>query len=254
MFSLPDPVLTAQAISLEIAGHRILSDCHLKLYPSEVLALVGPSGAGKSSLLNILAGRQLSNNCQALSLLGQDLLRTSLYQTNLLRRRACGYVAQDASTTLNLRQSAATNIVRRLFDLGDNRAVDALKQAQKWGQRLGLCPERLHEPVKNFSGGMRQRVQIAAAMIHQPSILFLDEPTAGLDSVAQADFLDVLSNLRNQTQTAMVFVTHDLRLARLIADRAIVMDQGRIVSESIVDRLLTEPEHLIAQALVKAMI
>ena len=243
MFSLPDPVLTAQAISLEIAGHRILSDCHLKLYPSEVLALVGPSGAGKSSLLNILAGRQLSNNCQALSLLGQDLLRTSLYQTNLLRRRACGYVAQDASTTLNLRQSAATNIVRRLFDL-----------AQKWGQRLGLCPERLHEPVKNFSGGMRQRVQIAAAMIHQPSILFLDEPTAGLDSVAQADFLDVLSNLRNQTQTAMVFVTHDLRLARLIADRAIVMDQGRIVSESIMDRLLTEPEHLIAQALVKAMI
>ena len=238
MFSLPDPVLTAQAISLEIAGHRILSDCHLKLYPSEVLALVGPSGAGKSSLLNILAGRQLSNNCQALSLLGQDLLRTSLYQTNLLRRRACGYVAQDASTTLNLRQSAATNIVRRLFDLGDNRAVDALKQAQKWGQRLGLCPERLHEPVKNFSGGMRQRVQIAAAMIHQPSILFLD----------------VLSNLRNQTQTAMVFVTHDLRLARLIADRAIVMDQGRIVSESIMDRLLTEPEHLIAQALVKAMI
>ena len=166
----------------------------------------------------------------------------------------CGYVAQDASTTLNLRQSAATNIVRRLFDLGDNRAVDALKQAQKWGQRLGLCPERLHEPVKNFSGGMRQRVQIAAAMIHQPSILFLDEPTAGLDSVAQADFLDVLSNLRNQTQTAMVFVTHDLRLARLIADRAIVMDQGRIVSESIMDRLLTEPEHLIAQALVKAMI
>lgn len=164
-----------------------MSDCHLKLYPSEVLALVGPSGAGKSSLLNILAGRQLSNNCRALSLLG-ELLRTSLYQTNLLRRRACGYVAQDASTTLNLRQSAATNIVRRLFDLGDNRAVDALKQAQKWGQRLGLCPERLHEPVKNFSGGMRQRVQIAAAMIHQPSILFLDEPTAGLDSVAQADF------------------------------------------------------------------
>lgn len=101
---------------------------------------------------------------------------------------------------------------------------------------------------------MRQRVQIAAAMIHQPSILFLDEPTAGLDSVAQADFLDVLSNLRNQTQTAMVFVTHDLRLARLIADRAIVMDQGRIVSESIMDRLLTEPEHLIAQTLVKAMI
>lgn len=73
-------------------------------------------------------------------------------------------------------------------------------------------------------------------------------------SVFWPDVIILVSNLRNQTQTAMVFVTHDLRLARLIADRAIVMDQGRIVSESIMDRLLTEPEHLIAQALVKAMI
>lgn len=254
MFDLPAPVLAVCQADLRLGDRTVLSDCSVTLYPAEVLAIVGPSGAGKSSLLNVLAGRQPATQCSEFRLDGQDLRQSTDHRIGQLRRRLTGYVAQDARATLDLSQSAATNIVRRLLDLGRNHAQDALSQALAWGQRLGLPIERLHEPVSTFSGGMQQRVQIAAAMVHAPAILFLDEPTAGLDSVAQAELLDVLTGLITRTDTAMVFVTHDLRLARLIADRALVMDQGRIVSEAIMDRLLTEPDHAIAEALVKAMI
>lgn len=100
---------------------------------------------------------------------------------------------------------------------------------------------------------MQQRVQIAAALIHHPQVLFLDEPTTGLDSVAQSDLIDVLRRLKVETEVAMVIVTHDLSMARLLADRVLVMDQGRIVEEAVFDRLLNAPQSPAGAALVRAM-
>lgn len=253
MFELPPPVLELRDVWLKLDGRPVLAHCDLCLYPGEVLAIVGPSGAGKSSLLNVLSGRQAPSACSFFALQGQAVQTGDSHAILQLRRRTTGYVAQDARQTLDMGLSAAANIVRRLFDLGLNHAGDALAQARDWMLRLGLEPERLHDPVTRFSGGMRQRIQIAAAMVHGPQILFLDEPTSGLDSVAQATFIDVLLQLKNDSTASMVFVTHDLRLAGLIADRVLVMDQGQIVSEAVTDRLLTEPQHPTAQALVKAM-
>ncbi|AKJ36842.1 MULTISPECIES: ATP-binding cassette domain-containing protein [Gammaproteobacteria] len=254
MFELPPPVLELRDACLNLGNRRVLKHCDLCLYPGEVLAIVGPSGAGKSSLLNVLSGRQAPSTCALFQLQGQDVRASEHHTVLQLRRRATGYVAQDAHQALDLHLSAAANIARRLFDLGLNHAGDALTQARSWIERLGLAPGRAHEPVIQFSGGMRQRIQIAAAMVHGPSVLFLDEPTSGLDSVAQAALIDILMQLKHERATSMLFVTHDLRLARLIADRALVMDQGRIVSEAVIDRLLTEPDHPTAQALVKAVL
>lgn len=254
MFELPPPVLEIAGASFRAGGRMVLEDCDLQLYPSEVLAIAGCSGSGKTSLLNILAGRAEPASGTAFRLKGQDLLAGDDSAVARLRRAATGYVTQDAAETLDLTLSASANIARRLFDLGLNHAADALHRAQDLAQRLGLPVGRLSEPVQNFSGGMRQRVQIAAAMVHDPEILFLDEPTSGLDSIAQALFLDTLMRVRQEGGTAMILVTHDLRIARLIANRVLVMDAGRIVAEAVTDRLLTEPAHPVSEALVGAMI
>ena len=254
MFELPSPILEITEASYHAGGRMILENCNLKLYPSEVLAIVGCSGSGKTSLLNILAGRVSPASCTVFRLNGQDMLAGGDPVVARLWRKATGYVTQDAAETLDLNMSACANIARRLFELGLTHAGDALQRAQDRAERLGLPAGRLSEPVRSFSGGMRQRVQIAAAMVHDPEILFLDEPTSGLDSIAQALFLETLMQVRQEGGTAMILVTHDLRIARLIADRVLVMDAGWVVAEAVTDRLMTEPVHPVAKALVEAMI
>ena len=254
MFKLPLPVLDIQQLSLVKGERQILSACDLQLYPSEVLAIVGPSGAGKSSLLNILVGKDTPSECHLFKLKEHDMQKTDAHRIYQLRRQVMGYVAQDADLTLDLKLSAAANIAQRLFDLGLNSAKDALRRAKELSERLGLPLERLDDSIATYSGGMRQRVQIAAAIVHEPEILCLDEPTSGLDSVSQAEFIDCLLGLKAEQNLSMVFVTHDLRLARLIADRVLVMDRGKVVSQAVIDRMLTEPDHPTAEALVKAMI
>lgn len=254
MFKLPAPIMEIQQLNLRKGARQILSACDLQLYPSEVLAIVGPSGAGKSSLLNVLVAKDKPSNCGLFQLKEQDVHNTDAHKIHRLRRQLTGYVAQDASETLDLKISAAANIAQRLFDLGLNSASDALTRVRDLSERLGLPLARLEDCVATYSGGMRQRVQIAAAIVHEPEILFLDEPTSALDSVSQAELIDCLLNLKAERNLSMVFVTHDLRLVRLIADRVLVMDQGRVVSQAVIDRMLTEPDHPTADALVKAMI
>lgn len=254
MLELPHPVLEIAKANFCAGGRKILADCDLQLFPSEVLAIAGRSGSGKTSLLNILAGREKPTSCAAFHLKGQDLLAQNGPAMVRLRRKATGHVTQDAGETLDLNLSAGANIARRLFDLGLSHAGNALQQARDHAGQLGLPLDRLAEPVRNFSGGMRQRVQIAAAVVHGPDILFLDEPTSGLDSIAQAQFLEALQKICKEDGMAMILITHDLRMARLIADRVLVMSAGRIVAEAVTDRLLTEPDHPVAKALVRAII
>lgn len=251
MFELPPPVLSAHGLGHAYRGRVVLQGCDIALYPGECLAIVGPSGSGKSTLLSLLAGRLPLAEGADYRLGGHDLRDPALRRAHL--RRLTGYVAQQAATVLDLRLSAAANIVRPLLDLGRRDAKGALAEARCWMERLGLEAERLADPVGQFSGGMQQRVQIAAALVHHPQVLFLDEPTTGLDSVAQSDLVDVLRGLKADAAAAMLFVTHDLAIARLLADRVVVMDRGRIVEEAVFDRLLAAPQSRTGAALVRAM-
>lgn len=251
MFELQAPLLEAHSISFQYGNQSVLQDCSLELYAGECLAILGRSGSGKSTLLSLLAGRIPLNHASRYHLDGLDVLSAD---GALMLRQLTGYVSQNASTMLDIRLSAAANIARKLFDLGSRDAGRALADCRLWLSRLDMDERHLIQPVCQFSGGMQQRVQIAAALIHRPKVLFLDEPSTGLDTVSKSELIDILRGLKRDRSTAMIFVTHDLAIAKLIADRIIVMDQGKIVEEAVCDRLLTAPQSSAAVDLVRAMI
>lgn len=251
MFELPPPVLSVTGLSHRYAGRAVLHDCALSLYPGECLAIVGASGSGKSSLLSLLAGRQAWQEIGHYHLAGRDMRAQAAPR---FVREVSGYVAQQAGQMLNMNLSAAANIVARPLDLGRRDARALLAEALDWLEKLGLDPARLGDRVGGFSGGMQQRVQIAAALIHRPQILFLDEPTTGLDTVAQSGLIDILRGFKQAQATAMLFVTHDLAVARLLADRVLVIEAGRIVEEAVCDCLLAAPQSAAGRALVRAML
>ena len=255
MLDLPSPILTLDRISFD---GRFVSDVALALYPGEVLCLVGKSGAGKSTLLRIAAGRLRPTEGRVLLAYGGEA-PTSLYDIPeqalvTLRRRHFGFVAQNARDTLDMARSAAANIVQPLFDNGERHFGKALAAAQRWFAALDLDAARTGDLPGTLSGGMQQRLQIARALVHRPRILFLDEPTTGLDTTAQALLLALLSELLRRSGIAALLVTHDLRIARLIAHRVIVLDGGRMVEEAPPDRLIADPRHSVARDLVSAMI
>lgn len=255
MIDLPTPLLTLKRAAFD---RRIVAEVSFDLYPGEVLCLVGKSGAGKSTLLRMAAGLLRPTNGLVLLSVGATPPR-SLYELpeqalTSLRRRRFGFVAQNARDTLDMAQSAAANIVQPLFDNGERHFGRALAEAQAWFAALGLDEARSGDLPGTFSGGMQQRLQIARALVHRPDILFLDEPTTGLDTTAQALLLNLLSDLQRRSGVAVLLVSHDLRIARLLAHRVIVLDGGRVVEEAPPDRLIADPCHPAARDLVSAMI
>lgn len=255
MLDLPPPLLTLKRVSFD---RRIAAEVSFALYPGEVLCLVGKSGAGKSTLLRMAAGFLRPTEGRVLLSAGGEpplsLYDLSEQALTCLRRRQFGFVAQNARDTLDMGQSAAANIVQPLFENGERHFGRALAAAQRWFEALDLDGARTGDLPGTFSGGMQQRLQIARALVHRPDILFLDEPTTGLDTAAQALLLTLLSDLQRRSGVAVLLVTHDLRIARLLAHRVIVLDGGRVVEEAPPDRLIADPCHPAARDLVSAMI
>ncbi len=258
MIDLPPPILALDQISYHVGGKAILEDVSLSLYPGEIVCVVGSSGAGKSTLLRIAAGLvtptsgNLSTHYDGRKIAAFHELAEP--QQIEIRRRLFGFVSQNARDTLNMKQSAAANIVQPLFENGDRGFGRALTTAQFWFDALDLDRDRMSERPGTFSGGMQQRVQIAKALAPRPSILFLDEPTNGLDTAVQVVLLELLMQLQRDTGVTILLVTHDLRIARLLAHRLIVIEQGQIVEEATPDRLIVDPQHAASRALVSAMI
>ena len=116
--------------------------------------------------------------------------------------------------------------------------------------RTEVLPERMDELPSNFSGGMQQRVQIARALSTDPPLLFLDEVTTGLDLSVQAKILDLILEIQQQLQVAMIVVTHDLGVIRLLATRTLVMKYGQVVESGLTDQILEDPQHAYTQQLV----
>lgn len=117
-------------------------------------------------------------------------------------------------------------------------------------QRVELDPRRMDESPRVFSGGMQQRLRLIANLISSPRLLFMDEPTTGLDVSVQARLLDLLKTLRTQLGLSMILVTHDLGVARMLADRILVMLNGELVEAGLADQVLEDPQHAYTQQLV----
>lgn len=234
------------------------------LHQGEVLGIVGESGSGKSTLLRVLSGLEKPDAGQVVyhsdidSSAGQagalDLYAISEARRRALLRMEWGLVHQNPRDGLRLGVSAGANVGERLMALGQRHYGRLRAAGQDWMSRVELDPERIDDAPQTFSGGMQQRLQIARTLVTQPRLVFMDEPTGGLDVSVQARLLDMLRTLTRELGLSVVLVTHDLAVARLLAHRLMVMRRGRVVEAGLTDQILDDPQHPYSQLLVSSVL
>lgn len=217
----------------------------------EVLGIVGESGSGKSTLLRSLALEQPVDAGSAQLAGAGELLGCVGVARRELRTRALTIVHQDPfAAGMQSQLAAATNVAERLLARGDRAFGPLHREAASMLAQMGVATGRHADPLGTFSGGMRQRVQLARALVRRPQLLLLDEPTTGLDPSVQATVLSLIARSIDRERTATVIVTHDLGVVRLLADRTVVMHHGEIVEEGATDQILEDPMHPHTRSLV----
>jgi putative phosphonate transport system ATP-binding protein len=252
------PLLRVRGVGKRYGDRIALEDASFELWPGEVMAVVGESGSGKTTLLNAIAARSRPDVGQV-EFLGrdgqlQDIYTMSQAQQRLLGRTDWGFVHQNAADGLRMDVSAGAHVGARLMGVGERHYGQLRSTAQEWLARVEIDAARIDDTPRTFSGGMRQRLQIARNLVTSPRLVFMDEPTSGLDVSVQARLLDMLRQLTRQMQLAVVIVTHDLAVARLLAHRMMVMQRGCVVEAGLTDQVLDDPQHPYTQLLVSSVL
>ncbi|RZE12997.1 macrolide ABC transporter ATP-binding protein [Streptomyces albidoflavus] len=222
MSSNPAPVLRARGVDVRYGAQLAVQGADLTLMPGEVVAVTGSSGSGKSSLLHCLAG-VLAPAAGSVSFEGREYGALGDEELSALRRERFGYVFQHGELLPELTVEENASLPLRL---AGQRKGPAHRAATPVLQRLGMG-ELVGRRVSQLSGGQAQRVAVARALVHEPAVVFADEPTGALDSVNAAAVLDEFLTLARDRGTAVLLVTHDEGVASH-ADRRYVMCDGRI--------------------------
>jgi len=236
-------------------GATVVDGVTFTLQPGRTTALVGESGCGKSvtalSLMRLIEppGHIVSGS---VTLDGRDLLTLDEREMEQVRGARIGMVFQDPLTSLNPALSIGGQIVETLQAHQPTSRAQAERKAIELLARVGVAnPEqRIHDFPHHFSGGMRQRVLIAAAISCSPSVIVADEPTTALDVTVQAKILRLLHDLQRDMGAALLLITHDLGIVAAMADEVLVMYAGRIVERADVDTLFHNPRHPYTKALL----
>ncbi|HCP54204.1 MAG: phosphonate C-P lyase system protein PhnK [Pseudomonadaceae bacterium] len=253
-----EPLFSVNNVSKLYGPDKGCQQVSFDLYPGEVLGIVGESGSGKSTLLSLLAGRCLPDEGQ-ISYLREDGQLLDLYASSEAQRRTLlrtewGFVEQNPRDGLRMGVSAGANIGERLMAQGVRNYGELRAAGISWLKQVEIDPQRIDDLPRTFSGGMQQRLQIARNLVSSPRLIFMDEPTGGLDVSVQARLLDLLRGLVRELGLAVVIVTHDLAVARLLADRLLVMRNSRVVESGLTDQILDDPQHPYTQLLVSSVL
>ena len=250
---MTQPLLSVNNLTHLYAPGKGFSDVSFELYPGEVLGIVGESGSGKTTLLKSISARLAPQNGEVVYL-DSSLYDMSEGERRRLLRTEWGVVHQHAMDGLRRHVSAGGNIGERLMATGARHYGDIRATAERWLEEVEIPASRIDDLPTTFSGGMQQRLQIARNLVSSPRLVFMDEPTGGLDVSVQARLLDLLRGLVRELDLAVVIVTHDLAVARLLADRLMVMRRSRVVETGLTDQILDDPQHPYSQLLVSSVL
>ncbi|MBX5440332.1 MAG: ABC transporter ATP-binding protein [Solirubrobacteraceae bacterium] len=249
---MSEPILEIDHLQVEFRTDEgvvhAVDDVSLTLAAGEVLAIVGESGSGKTVTAMSLLGLNRSPNATfrgSARYRGTQLLTASEDELRAIRGAEMAMIFQDPMTSLNPVQRIGDQIAEQILAHEKLTKAEVRDRVVELMDRVGIprAAERARAYPHEFSGGMRQRVMIALALSCSPSVLIADEPTTALDVTIQAQILERLKELKDETGTAIILVTHDLGVVADIADRIAVMYGGRIVEEGTVDEIFYDPQH-----------
>jgi len=252
------PLFSVRDLSKYYGARIGCANVSFDLYPGEVMGIVGESGSGKSTLLNAMAGHFAPDQGQVMfdTRMGgmRDTVTMSEPERRMLSRTDWAFVHQHARDGLRMNVSAGGNVGERLMAVGARHYGDICAQAIDWLDRVEIAEDRIDDRPTAFSGGMQQRLQIARNLVTAPRLVFMDEPTGGLDVSVQARLLDLLRGLVREMGLSAIIVTHDLAVVRLLADRLMVMKSGHVVEQGLTDQVLDDPQHGYTQLLVSSVL
>jgi oligopeptide/dipeptide ABC transporter ATP-binding protein len=242
---------------IHIGTVRAVENVTLDLNQGEVMGLVGESGCGKStlgfSILKLLrppgqiAGGQIRYH-------GDNIVKMSEKELLGIRGKRIAMIFQDPLTSLNplfrIGDQFVETIKTHVNGVSKN---EAFERAGDMLKRLGIAPDRLHEYPHQMSGGMRQRIMIGIALVLNPDLLIADEPTTSLDVIVEAQFLDLLNELRQQFNLTILLISHNIGIVAQMADRVTVMYGGRLAETGAVEAVFADPRHPYTQGLLTSI-
>ncbi|KKB38046.1 ATP-binding cassette domain-containing protein [Bacillus thermotolerans] len=233
-------------------------DISFDLYPGEILGIVGESGSGKSTLMRCLYFDQEVTSGEAILSTYEhgerNLFQESPQRKRYIRNHLMGKVYQNPLLGLKMDFTSIGNIAEKLISAGSRSVEEMEARGRELLEYVNIPAFRMKEAPKNFSGGMQQRVQIAKALSNRPPILLLDEVTTGLDLSVQASVLDLIKYLQREMNISMVVVSHDLGVIRMLADRSMVMLDGKVIEQGLTDQILEDPQSPYTQQLVHSLL
>ena len=223
------------------------------LKQGEILGVVGESGSGKSTLIQCLyfdVAPTSGSVFMAGEAEGKDLLALPRAHQRRLRARRMGMVYQNPLRGLRMDITSGANVAEKLLEAGTFHFRRIRDRTAELLDGTEIPARYIDVPPRSLSGGMQQRIQIAKALANNPPLVLLDEVTSGLDVSVQARVLDLIRELQRDLGISMIVVSHDMGVIRLLADRTVVLKNGRVVERGLTDQILEDPRHPYSQLLV----
>ena len=242
----------------QLHPQTVVSDVDLTLEEGEILGIVGESGSGKSMTAHAIAGllsRHDMKKTGEILFAGKNLLICPRSELRAIQGKDISVIFQEPMTSLNPLLTIGEQVEEPLRIHTKDSPAERKEKALEMMRKVELpSPEELYRKYPHqLSGGMRQRVMIAAALITSPSLIIADEPTTALDVTIQAQILKLLKRINQKEGTGILFISHDLGVVRKLCDRVIVMNQGKAVEQGMVEEIFRNPTEAYTRKLLAAI-